>query len=36
MELKLRKIVRYVDETYIEGGKQADRPWTMAGVAAVL
>jgi hypothetical protein len=36
MALKLRKIVRYVDETYIEGGKQADRPWTMAGVAAVI
>jgi hypothetical protein len=36
MVLKLRKIVRYVDETYIEGGKQADRPWTMAGVAAVI
>jgi hypothetical protein len=36
MVLNLRKIVRYVDETYIEGGKQADRPWTMAGVAAVI
>jgi len=36
VSLQIRKIVRYVDETYIEGGKQADRPWTMAGVAAVI
>ena len=36
MTLKLRKIVKYVDETYIEGSKHADRPWTMAGVAAVI
>lgn len=36
MSLKIRKIVRYVDETYIEGGKEADRPWIMAGVAAVI
>jgi hypothetical protein len=36
MPLKIRKIVRYVDETYIEGGKEAGRPWVMAGVAAVI
>lgn len=36
MEYKLRKIVRYVDETYIEGGKPADTPWIMAAVAAVI
>ena len=34
--LALRKIVRYVDETYIEGGKAADKPWIMVAVAAVI
>ena len=36
MTLKIRKMVRYVEETYIEGGKEAERPWIMAGVAAVF
>ena len=36
MALKLRKLVRYTDETYIEGGKAADRPWIMVAVAAVI
>ncbi|MFT5504158.1 MAG: hypothetical protein ACI845_004000 [Gammaproteobacteria bacterium] len=36
MPLKLRKVVRYIDETHIEGGKPADRPWVMAAVAAVI
>ena len=36
MSLKIRKIVRYTDETYIEGGKPADRPWIMVAVAAVI
>ena len=36
MKLELRKIVRYVDETYIEGGKAADKPWIMVAVAAVI
>jgi hypothetical protein len=36
MSLKLRKVVRYIDETHIEGGKVADRPWIMAAVAAVI
>lgn len=36
MPLEIRKIVRYIDETYIEGGKAADRPWIMAAVAAVI
>jgi len=36
MPLKIRKIVRYIDETYIEGNKEAARPWVMAGVAAVI
>jgi hypothetical protein len=36
MSLEIRKIVRYVDKTFIEGGKTADKPWIMAGVAAVI
>lgn len=36
MSLKIRKIVRYIDETYIEGGKAADTPWIMVAVAAVI
>ena len=36
MKLQIRKLVHYVDETYIEGGKQAAQPWIMAGVAAVI
>lgn len=36
MSLKLRKVVRYIDETHIEGGKPADRPWIMVAVAAVI
>jgi hypothetical protein len=36
MKLELRKIVRYIDETYIEGGKAADKPWIMVAVAAVI
>jgi hypothetical protein len=36
MKLQIRKLVRYTDETYIEGGKSAERPWIMVGVAAVI
>jgi hypothetical protein len=36
MALKIRKLVRYIDETYIEGGKAADKPWVMVAVAAVI
>ena len=36
MTLELRKIVRYIDETHIEGGKAADKPWIMVAVAAVI
>jgi len=36
MSLEIRKIVRYVENTLIEGGKAAERPWVMAGVAAVV
>ncbi len=32
MRLHIQKLVRYVDETYIEGGKPAQRPWVMGGV----
>ena len=36
MSLEVRKIVRYVETTLIEGGKPAARPWIMAAVAAVV
>ena len=36
MPLVVRKIVRYIDETHIEGGKKAEKPWIMAAVAAVI
>lgn len=36
MELGLRKIATFVEETMIEGGKATDRPITMIVVAAVL
>ncbi len=36
MTLHIRKMVRYVEETYIEGGKAADPPWVMTGVAVVI
>ena len=36
MKLQIRKIVRYIDETHIEGGKPAARPWIMVAVAAVI
>lgn len=36
MTIEIRKIVRYIDETYIEGGKPAESPWVMAAVAAVI
>ena len=35
-KLQIRKLVRYTDETYIEGGKYAERPWTMVAVATVI
>lgn len=34
--LKIRKLVSYVEEVRIEGGRQADRPITTAMVAAVV
>ena len=36
MSLEIRKIVRYVENILIEGGKAAERPWIMAAVAAVV
>lgn len=33
---QIRKIVTHIDETLIEGGKAAERPWRMAAVAAVI
>lgn len=33
---KIRKVAKYVEEVYIEGGKKADPPWTMIGVAVVI
>ncbi|MEM7122132.1 MAG: amino acid synthesis family protein [Pseudomonadota bacterium] len=36
MEAKVRKIVRFVDETLIEGGREAASPLLLIGVAAVI
>lgn len=36
MNANIRKVVCYSEETRIEGGKAAERPLTMYGVAAVL
>ena len=36
MDLKLRKFVKFVDKTFIEGGKKAKEPVLLASVAAVI
>jgi len=36
MKAKVRKLVRFVDETRIEGGREAPRPLVLIGVAAVI
>ena len=36
MSFEIRKIVSYVEETFIEGGKASDTPVTMVGLAVVL
>src|SRR5476651_2759520 len=36
MSFKIRKIVSYVEETFIEGGKASDTPVTMVGLAVVM
>ena len=36
MDLKLRKISKFVDKTFIEGGKAAKEPVLLVSVAAVI
>lgn len=36
MSFEIRKIVSYVEETLIEGGKATDKPVTMVGLAVVM
>ena len=36
MDLKLRKFVKFVDKTFIEGGKKAKEPVLLVSVAAVI
>ncbi|MDH3688598.1 MAG: amino acid synthesis family protein [Gammaproteobacteria bacterium] len=36
MAVKIRKLVKYIDETRIEGGRPADRPLELMAVAAVI
>ena len=36
MDLKLRKFTKFVDKTFIEGGKKANEPVLLVSVAAVL
>ena len=36
MELKLRKFVKFVDKTFIEGGKKAKEPVLLVSVAAII
>tara|TARA_Y100000994_G_scaffold205601_1_gene177417 strand:- start:410 stop:541 length:132 start_codon:yes stop_codon:yes gene_type:complete len=36
MELKLRKFTKFVDKTFVEGGKKAKEPVLLVSVAAVF
>src|SRR5471032_1024625 len=36
MKLEIRKLVTYVEDTFIEGGKAAERPLKLVAAAAVL
>ena len=36
MDLKLRKFTKFVDKTFIEGGKKANEPVLLVSVAAVI
>ena len=36
MDLKLRKFTKFVDKTFIEGGKKAKEPVLLVSVAAVI
>ena len=36
MDLELRKFTKFVDKTFIEGGKKAEEPVLLVSVAAVF
>jgi len=36
MDLNLRKFVKFIDKTFIEGGKKAKTPVLLVSVAAVI
>ena len=36
MELELRKFTKFVDKTFIEGGKKAKKPVLLVSVACLL
>ena len=36
MDLNLRKLAKFVDQTFIEGGKKAKEPVLLVSVAAVI
>ena len=36
MDLNLRKFAKFVDKTFIEGGKEAKEPVLLVSVAAVI
>jgi len=36
MKAQVRKVVKFIEEVHIEGGKATDPPWTMMAIAAVL
>ena len=36
MDLKLRKLAKFVDKTFIEGGKKAKEPVLLVSVAAII
>ena len=36
MKLNLRKLTKFVDKTFIEGGKEAKEPVLLVSVAAVI
>ena len=36
MDLNLRKFTKFVDKTFVEGGKKAKEPFLLVSVAAVI
>ena len=36
MDINLRKFTKFVDKTFIEGGKKAEKPVLLVSVAAVF